>query len=778
MVKLIKTWLKKQRGRVILVAICALITIGCAAALWDEYTRPTNASMIAVLENRLLDWRFRLRGARKPTGKIGIIAIDEKSLQKLGRWPFARKHYARLFENLQKLGVDWVGLDLVWSEPERALLEDISDHVKHLSSLNGANWSQASSELSQINKIMQSSPGDQSLRATLSHMDKVILGYAFYGSRHEASQLSGEPFRGLPAMLDSAIQAVVIPDGQELDDYQDIRAYGLIPNIPAVAEAGKHFAFFNNELSADGIYRWAQLVRSIDNHLMPSLSLKLAAAVLGREPVVFFNQFGVSEISLVNPNDDRDLIKIPVDMKGRGRLLINHLGPRQSIEHFSLADIYDMSLDEDQKHRLKGMSLVLGPTALGINDLRANPFEAGFDGVEQHAAVADNIISKQFMRRTDSIYKTEFLLILGIFLLFTPLMIFGSAAISGLSVLIFLVGYYYFDKYFWFNRGEWVYMGMPVLQISSLFISTTLYKYLTEEREKKKVKSAFGLYLSPDVIGKVLNDPDALKLGGEKKELTVFFSDVRSFTTISESLTPEKLCELMNDYFTPMTSIILRSGGVLDKYIGDAVMAFWGAPLPVLGHADIAAKSALEMLYALDKLKVDLKNKGMPTIDIGIGLNTGMMSVGNMGSQERFCYTVMGDAVNLGARLEGLTKEYGIKIMISEFTRKQLSAEKFFVRDLDDIRVKGKLEPVRVFELMRPDMLSNDVALKTLIGEFEAGRSAYRLQSWAVAKKHFVNALTFRPDDGPANLYLARIAEKENIPTVPNWDGVHTFIHK
>jgi adenylate cyclase len=184
------------------------------------------------------------------------------------------------------------------------------------------------------------------------------------------------------------------------------------------------------------------------------------------------------------------------------------------------------------------------------------------------------------------------------------------------------------------------------------------------------------------------------------------------------------------------------------------------------------------MLYALDKLKVDLKNKGMPTIDIGIGLNTGLMSVGNMGSHERFCYTVMGDAVNLGARLEGLTKEYGIKIMISEFTRRQLSANNFLVRDLDDIRVKGKLESVKVFELLRPDILPNEMAIKTLIGEFEEGRIAYRHQTWAVAKKHFMNVLTIRPDDGPAHLYLARIAEQEKTAHIPNWDGVYNFSHK
>jgi adenylate cyclase len=287
------------------------------------------------------------------------------------------------------------------------------------------------------------------------------------------------------------------------------------------------------------------------------------------------------------------------------------------------------------------------------------------------------------------------------------------------------------------------------------------------------------MYLSSDVIDEIMDDPESLTLGGEKKELTVFFSDVRSFTTISESLTPEKLAEFMNYYFTPMTSIILRSKGCLDKYIGDAIMAFWGAPLPMDDQADVAAQACIEMLYELDKMRVDLPKMGFPSVDIGIGLNTGQMGVGNFGSPERFTYTVMGDAVNLGARLEGQTKSYGVKILISEFTKEKLTGDKFFTRDCDDIRVKGKMEPVKIFELMRPDYLQNEQAIRDLIGEFEAGRIAYAAQDWAKAKAHFQKCHMIRPDDMPAEVFIKRIEDREqNAPFIEEWDGVYVATSK
>ncbi len=770
---------KLKKKLVSFLISCGLVGT-CTGMLWHHYRTGGNGGddLITKMENSLLDLRFRFRGERQPSGKMGILAIDEKSLQRFGRWPIARKEYEKAFANLKALGAEWVGFDVVWSEAERPLLEDVKAEIETLKTTEDADEAQAS--LDQIDKVMEASLGDQSVARMIKNYEKVVLGFFYYASKEEGKALGDTPFKGKEAMEASAIQGLILPDGKELKDYEPLKAFGIVGNTDFIASHTENFAFFNNESDADAIMRWVTLVRNIDGTLMPSLSMKLAAKITGREPVIFFDQYGITDVSLMNPNDDTDLLKIPVDHTGYGRILINHYGPDKTIPHYSLADVYDGKLTEEQKRQIKGRSLILGPTAIAINDQRANPFDAGINGVENHAAAVENIVSQTFMRRTENIYVTELLIVLGIGIFFAPIMVIGKAAVSGIAALLFLVGYYYFDKYMWFGKGEWVYMGMPFIEITSLYIGNTLYKYMVEEREKRKVKGAFGHYLSPDVIDQVLEDPEGLKLGGEKKELTVFFSDVRGFTTISESLSPEKLCELMNEYFTPMTSIILRSQGVLDKYIGDAIMAFWGAPNKLEDHADRAVYSAIAMLSALDKLRVDLPKRDFPVIDIGIGLNTGLMSVGNMGSGERFCYTVMGDSVNLGARLEGLTKKYGIKIMISEFTKRKITGKDIFTRDLDDIKVKGKNEPVRVFEVVRPDLLKSESALKNLIGEFEAGREAYRKQDWPKAEKHFIACLMIKPDDGPANFYLKDIEEEQykSKPFDEAWDGVRVFKHK
>ena len=728
------------------LGLALAIVMVCLASLWRHYKSGSDADFVSAMEAKLLDVRFVMRGSRKPTGKVGILAIDEKSLQKFGRFPFSRRYYEQAFHNLKKRGVDWIGFDVVWSMPELPLLADVAPSIGRLGQLSQTGRPDdlkhmLAQEMREISAAQAASQADRSIASAIQSFKNIVLGFFYYASEEEAAQLGSRRFEGLDHMEKDAIQAVVLPDGKSLADYPQLKTGGIVANTPFIGAQAEHFAFFNNESEFDAIMRWVTLVRVVDGRLMPSLSLKLAAQILGREIVVFFDQYGVTDVSLMNPNDDQDLIKIPVDHRGKGRILINHLGAGKSIRHISLADAYDDKFSAKEVSALKGMSLLLGPTAIAINDQRANPFDPGLNGVENHGAVIDNILAKSFMRRTDRIYVTELIIVLCIGLLFSPLMVFSRAAVSAASVVLFMTAYYFVDKYLWFGRGEWVYMGMPFIEIFSMFIVTTMYKYLSEERDKKKVKGAFGLYLAPEVIDQVLSDPEALKPGGEKKELTVFFSDVRSFTTISESLSPEMLCELMNDYFTPMADIILRNKGVLDKYIGDAIMAFWGAPLALPQHADVACMAAIEMLFALDKLRVDLAKKGFPAIDIGIGLNTGLMSVGNMGSPQRFCYTVMGDAVNLGSRLEGATKDYGIKIMISESTHRKLTNKTLFTRDLDDIRVKGKMEPVKVFELMRPDIMSTERSIRDLMGEFHQGREAYRAQAWEKARKHFLACL-------------------------------------
>jgi len=769
--------LKKFKKNIPSLAICFSIVCGSYYLLLHHYPRfGSGSDVVSMLETTLLDYRFTLRGISKPSGKVGILAIDEESIQRFGRWPFSRRYYEKALENLKKHGVKVIGFDAVFSEPERPLLVDAKPQMERLRLLKRPE--EVISEVNRMESLLKASPADEALARGIENFGGIVGGYFYYSTPEEAAGLGEEKFRGMDLIANSAILGTIFPEGATLENYPNFTVAGVVGNTDYIASKTPHFAFFNNDADGDAIVRWVTLVKNVQGNLMPSLSLKTAAEAMGREIVVFFDDNGVEEVALVNPDNDQDIIKVPVDPMGLGRILINHYGPGTTINHYSLADAYDDTFTPEQVKSLKGMIMLLGPTAIGINDQRPNPFDPGINGVENHAAVVDNIVKGRFMQRPLDIYKTELLIILAIGLLFSPLMIFSSASFSGIAALLFAIGYYYFDKYYWFSKGIWAYMGMPYIEITALFVGITLYKYMTEEREKKKVKGVFDKYLSPDVIKQVLDDPESLKLGGERQELTVFFSDVRGFTTISESLTPEKLCDLMNEYFTPMTSIILQSGGVLDKYIGDAIMAFWGAPIHFVDHADRAAVSSIQMLYALEKLREELPKKGFPKIDIGIGLNTGSMSVGNMGSAERFCYTVMGDSVNLGSRLEGLTKEYGIKIMISESTRNKITRKDLFVRDLDDIRVKGKNEPVKVFDLMKPDLLKSEQAMRDLVGEFELGRHAYRARDFKKAREHFTKCLSLRPDDGPTEVYLERLDHYAAEPPVQDWDGVYTFTHK
>lgn len=756
------------------VLIGTTLTIG---TVWTQFSLVTErrsalTDILRTAETKLLDIRFRLRGPRKPESKVGILAVDERSVRSIGRWPFPRSVYEKAFANLKAAGVTWIGMDITWSEPERTLLQDVLPQA-------GARLDAA-----HLQKLMAasqgSSPGDQSLARGVKDFGNVVLGYFYYPSMEEAKAAGDKPFAGIDLMEASAIQNTILPDGKELKDYPLIQAFGIATNIPLINAASKHHAFFNNEPDEDAVIRWITLVRNIDGRLMPSLALKTVASAMGREPVVFFDSHGIEEIVLMNPNDDKDLVKIPVDPIGTGRAMVNHLGGRQTLPHFSFLDALNNDFPAEQREQLKGAVLLAGPTATGINDIRANSFDAAIDGVENHAAFMDNVISGNFMRRPASIYKMEFLGILALGLLTTAFVSFLSASSSALATVMLLVGFFLLDKYLWFGKGLWVVAAAPLFSVTSVYLMVTTYRYLTEEREKKKVKGAFSLYLSSDVINQVLEDPSSLKLGGEKKELTVFFSDVRDFTTISESMTPEKLCELMNLYFTPMTKIVLDSKGVLDKFIGDAIMAFWGAPIELPNTADVACEASIKMLYELDRLRVDFPKMGLPVVDIGIGLNTGPMSVGNMGSDERFTYTVMGDNVNLGSRLEGLTKEYGVKILLSDRTFGKISRKDFHLRDLDTIRVKGKLEPVRVYELMRPDALGagKESLLREFTGHFNEARVHYLKRDWANAQKAFMQCLTIRPEDKATGLYMERIVELKQMNLDDSWDGVKTFKHK
>ncbi|RZA25535.1 MAG: adenylate/guanylate cyclase domain-containing protein [Proteobacteria bacterium] len=779
-----KLWIK-WKGHFLkklpILIICSLIVGLSYAWLMNHYFKFTTGTQdtLYVIESTIFDAKLKLRGKQKPTGKIAILAIDEKTLKTFGEWPLSRAIYTKAFENLKKAGVKWIAYDAIYAEEQKASILEISKELEQLSQ-GKMSKDVLDRLLSRISAMKKVSPSDQAFLEAMQKFENIIMGYYYYNTKREAeaSLGSGPKFENFESMLSSEIQGIDMPKGKSLSDYPIKRVQGVKSNIPLLTQATPHFAFFSNDADDDAINRWLTLVANIDGHLMPSMALKTVAETLNREPFIFFNNYGIESLVLVNRDDESDTLEIPIDSNGRGNLLLNPRGGSQAFKHFSFIDAYNDTFSAADRKKLNGITLMMGLTATGVNDMRPNAFDPAIDGVENHAAGADNIIKGDFYKRPRSIFNTERAIVLGVGLIFTLMLMYSTAAGSGIFLLAFFAALYYVDKFFWFGKGIWTYTAIPCLEMSVMFTTVTLYKFMTEEKEKKKVKGAFQHYLSPEVIEQVLENPEQLALGGQRKDLTVFFSDVRGFTTISETLTPEKLSELMNEYFTPMTSIVLRSKGVLDKYIGDAIMAFWGAPLELANHADIAAQAAIDMLYALDKLRIEFKRKGLPDIDIGIGLNSGPMSVGNMGSGERFTYTVMGDSVNLGARLEGLTKEYGIKLMISEFTWARMTRDKFFARDLDDIRVKGKNEPVKVYHLMRPDFFPDQNMIREFIGYFESGRVAYKSQDWNAAKSAFEKCLQMKPDDKASILYVERVDSYLEEAPGQSWDGVYTFKHK
>jgi adenylate cyclase len=349
-------------------------------------------------------------------------------------------------------------------------------------------------------------------------------------------------------------------------------------------------------------------------------------------------------------------------------------------------------------------------------------------------------------------------------------------AVVGIFVFLLTVGAFIVLNLFVFSRlNIWMNLTYPLLTMIAIYFGVTIYRYVTEEREKKKIRGAFQYYLTASVINEMLKDPTKLKLGGDKKDLSVLFSDIRGFTTISEKLTPEELVHLLNEYLTAMTDVVFKYEGMLDKYMGDAIMAVFGAPLDQPDHAKRACLTALHMLSELRGLQKKWQEEGKPVLNIGVGINSGDMVVGNMGSEMRFDYTVMGDMVNLGSRLEGINKEYGSNIIFSEFTYNTVR-DSMCCRELDMVRVKGKKLPVKIYELLGEKKAESK--WKEFINAFEEGLALYRAAKWDDAMAVFRKVLAIKPEDAASQLYIERCKNlKENPPQAP-WDGVFTMTRK
>ncbi len=573
-------------------------------------------------------------------------------------------------------------------------------------------------------------------------------------------------------------------------------------NIPAIAEMTVHTGTFNATQDKDGSVRRAKLFVRSGNIIIPSLAFKTFLVIKDLYPTANLipNPYeNPAESNIVtnvklNNSEGKEVLTIPTDH--RGQLPINYAGPQKMFSYLSASEILDggntltveqmkknsdgewveQVFEVDKKEYLKDKNFVFGATATGIYDLRVTPFEENYPGVETHANMLDNLLRQDFLK-TDP--REEYLMPIGIFLLGVVFSFVVSyfGALPGLIItFISLISVYLVDAFLIFPQGTVITILFPIFTLLFLYTFLTFFKYFTEERKKKELKGTFQKYVSPEIVNEILKDPSKLELGGMKQEMSVFFSDIRGFTTISEKLDPKALSDLLNHYLTPMTEIIFKNSGTLDKYMGDAIMAFFGAPVPSKDHASQACRSALIQIDKLFELQKIYEERGLPMIDIGIGINTGEMSVGNMGSETVRNYTVMGDSVNLGSRLEGINKLYGTRIIISEFTAGKISKDEFLYREIDWVKVKGKNEPVKIYELMAQGDVPKEVTKK--VEHFYSGFEFYHEQEWEKAIEEFNRALSFDASDQCSHLYIKRCQDYMKESPGKNWDGVFTMTTK
>ena len=719
-----------------------------------------DAPFLRFMELKALDLRMVSRGAMPSGGETIIVTIDEKSLSELGRWPWPRTTIAKLTDALKGYGAKAVGFDIVFTEPDtNSSLKTVAELARDVKNV-GIGDSRLYGLLEQKQKAADT---DAILARSIEKAKNITLGYFFHITEKEVGHLTEQQITtGENAIANGRFQMVRAKKGA--DESPLIQAYAAQPNIPQLSDAAENGGYFNAFPDSDGVIRWAPLVIKFRSNHYTSLSLSLLVQYL-EWPMLVLNvtDFGVENIRL-------DKIEIPTDESGR--LLINYRGPAKIFPHYSVSDILNGRISAD---KINGKIVLVGATATGIYDLRVTPFSAVYPGVEIHATVIDNILHQNFLIHSG---WTQFLdvcliIVVGLIMGFTVPRLRAMAGI-GLSFVL-LSAFVLANTAIFIRYNIWMNLIYPVLTMMTIYLGITVYRYVTEEREKKKVRGAFQYYLTASVVNEILKDPSKLKLGGDKKNLSVMFSDIRGFTSIAEKLTPEELVHLLNEYLTAMTDVVFKYDGLLDKYIGDAIMAVFGAPLEQPDHALRACRTAVDMMSELRRLREKWAAEGRPDVNIGVGINTGDMVVGNMGSQMRFDYTVMGDSVNLASRLEGTNKEYKTNVIISEFTLEQIKDE-FFCRELDSVQVKGKKRPVRIFELL--GYRKDAAQWQEFVGRFEAGLAKYRAGLWDEAIAAFRSVLEIRPEDYPARLYIERCEALKEHPPGGAWDGVFTMTTK
>lgn len=731
-----------------------LVFLNLILVIWEP-------PLLHNLELKLYDLLFQLRGPEPVGPEVVIIAIDDASLKALGRWPWSRQQIAQLLERLQEAGARVIGFDVIFAEKEESqgltVVTELERRFRSLVDYHGElrAW---------LGRQKQLLDPDGDLAARLQESGRVVLGYYFQGLESVRLPLSALHLAVAPELIKSSSYDVVRWTKAPPDGYPLLMAQGVEINLPRLTAAAADTGYFNVLPDPDGTIRSLPLVVRYQNDLYAPLPLALLQLYLDNPLLqIILGPEGVQEIRLGQQ-------QIPVDRWGRFR--INYRGPAKSFPYYSYAEVLAGRVAPEV---FRDRIVLVGATAVGIYDVRVTPFSSVFPGVEIHATIIDNLLRQDFLHAPRGLVNPAVLMLVGGSLLL-GLLLPRLRPGFGLALLLVLVGGYLLLDYYLFKYWRlYLQILYPLNCLLLVYVGVAFLRFLAEERERLRIKAAFQNYVAPEVVNLMLQHPERLRLGGERRELTVLFSDIRGFTSLSEQMDPEELVSLLHSYLNPMTDLVFQYRGTMDKYIGDAIMALYGAPLPLPDHADRACETAVAMVARLQELWPEWQARGWPPLQIGIGINSGLVTVGNMGSARLFDYTAIGDHVNLASRLEGLNKYYGTTILISEYTRVLLQRE-FILREVDRVRVKGKKEAVAILEVRGLGHPAGKEA--EFLARFAAGLLAYRRQQWDIAARHFSDCLRLVPEDGPAKLLLARCDTYRRQPPPPQWDGVHILTEK
>ncbi|HEY9192903.1 MAG TPA: adenylate/guanylate cyclase domain-containing protein [Methyloversatilis sp.] len=731
-------------------ALLLLLLLGHAARLYQ-------IPVLGNLDQIAYDTKLKMTMPRDVDKRVAILDIDERSLAEIGRWPWGRERLATLLDTLfDHYGVSLLGVDVVFAEP------DASSGLPALERLASDQLAGNADFRTALEQLRPQLDYDEKFAEALKDRP-VLLGY-YFSDRGDG-------------LNSGALPDPILPSGTFRGRniaFASFNSFGA--NLPRFQQSALGAGHFNPLPDFDGLNRRVPMLVEYKGAYYESLSLAIVRTLLGSPKLVpgypdagFFagaarDYAGLEWLDLPAR---KGTLRVPVDENVAA--LIPYRGPQGSFAYHSLADVLAKRTPVDA---LKGRIALLGTTAPGLLDLRATPVGSTYPGVEIHANLIAGMLDGRIKHRPQYVTGFDIVLLLlvgGVLIWALPRLSPQGATLLAGGALLALVG---MNFAFWQFADFVQPLAASLLLVVGLYALNMSYGYFFESRSKRQFARMFGQYVPPELVEEMSRNPEHYSMEGRNAELTVLFSDIRGFTTISEGLEPKQLTQLMNEYLGQMTTVIQDQRGTLDKYIGDAIMAFWGAPVDDAEHAGHAVKAALRMHMALAELNRSLTARGWPELKIGVGLNTGPMTVGDMGSPVRKAYTVMGDAVNLASRLEGLTKQYGVGTLVGEATRRAVKDVVF--REIDRVRVKGKDEPVSIYE---PLALESDFDRARLeeLKLWNLALRQFRGQEWDQAELTLFNLQRMAPQCALYRIYSDQIAHYRREPPGRDWDGVRTF---